>query len=94
MFSLSAHIFFDDAFELDDDEGINVQVNNFVKLLVETIDEAASDVHQTIIRVRPPKKYPAPYGGRLVWTVSIQNDWIIFAVKSKMIAFFFLSLSF
>lgn len=40
-----------------------------MKLLVSTIDEAASDIHQTNIRLRPPKKYPTPYGGRLVWTL-------------------------
>lgn len=39
----------------------------FVKRLVGTIDEAASEVHQTHIRIRPPKKFPAPYGGRLEW---------------------------
>lgn len=26
-------------------------------------------MHQTNIRLRPPKKYPTPYGGRLVWTL-------------------------
>ena len=31
------------------------------------MDEAASHVHQTNIRIRPPKKYPTPYGGRLEW---------------------------
>lgn len=40
-----------------------------MKLLIETIDEAATHVHETTIRLRPPKKYPAPYGGRLVWTL-------------------------
>lgn len=54
-----------------------MQVNRFVKLLVATIDEAASDIHQTTIRLRPPKKYPTPYGGRLVWTLP---------GKTKMIA--------
>ena len=41
------------------------------------MDEAASHVHQTNIRLRPPKKYPTPYGGRLVWTLP---------GKTKMIA--------
>jgi len=36
---LSAHVFFDDAMELDDDE--ERVVNNFVKLLVKCMDEAA-----------------------------------------------------
>lgn len=73
----SAHIFFDDAFEISDHSDADIQVNRFVKLLVATIDDAASDVHQTNIRVRPPKKYPTPYGGRLVWTLP---------GKTKMIA--------
>lgn len=66
----SAHIFFDDAFEIEDEATEMVVVNRFVKLLISTMDEAAQAVHQTNnIRVKPPKKYPAPYGGRLVWTL-------------------------
>lgn len=61
---VSAHIFFDDAFEIADHNDDDTQVNRFVKLLIATIDEAASDVHQTHIRVRPPKKIPTPYGGQ------------------------------
>lgn len=57
----------DDAFEISDHSDDDSQVNRFVKLLVDTIDEAASEVHQTNIRIRPPKKLPAPYGGRLTW---------------------------
>jgi chitin synthase len=68
-FAISAHIFFDDAFEISDHNDDDSQVNRFVKLLIETIDEAATHVHETTIRLRPPKKYPAPYGGRLVWTL-------------------------
>lgn len=75
--TISAHIFFDDAFEISDHSDDDIQVNRFVKLLITTIDEAASDVHQTNIRLRAPKKYPAPYGGRLVWTLP---------GKTKMIA--------
>lgn len=74
---LPAHIFFDDAFELSDHDENESQVNRFVKLLVGTLDEAASDVHQTRMHVRAPKKYPTPYGGRLVWTLP---------GKTKMIA--------
>jgi len=72
-----AHIFFDDAFELCDHDENESQVNRFVKLLVGTLDEAASDVHNTRMHVRDPKKYPTPYGGRLVWTLP---------GKTKMIA--------
>ncbi|CAO1401711.1 unnamed protein product [Diamesa hyperborea] len=76
-YEFETHIFFDDAFEISDHSDDDIQVNRFVKLLITTIDEAASDVHQTNIRLRAPKKYPAPYGGRLVWTLP---------GKTKMIA--------
>lgn len=75
--SFSAHIFFDDAFELSDIDENESQINRFVKLLIGTLDEAASDVHQTRMYVRAPKKIPTPYGGRLVW---------ILPGKTKMIA--------
>ncbi|XP_041976394.1 chitin synthase chs-2 isoform X2 [Aricia agestis] len=68
-YEFETHIFLDDAFEISDHSDDDSQVNRFVKLLVDTIDEAASEVHQTIIRVRPPKKFPAPYGGRLTWVL-------------------------
>ncbi|XP_013133729.1 PREDICTED: uncharacterized protein LOC106099671 isoform X4 [Papilio polytes] len=68
-YEFETHIFLDDAFEISDHSDDDSQVNRFVKLLVDTIDEAASNVHQTIIRIRPPKKYPAPYGGRLTWVL-------------------------
>ena len=65
----TAHIFFDDAFEISDDNEDENVVNQFVRLLVNLMDDAATHVHQTNIRIRPPKKFPAPYGGRLVWTL-------------------------
>ncbi|KAG7308892.1 hypothetical protein JYU34_006158 [Plutella xylostella] len=68
-YELETHIFMDDAFEVSDHSAEDSQVNRFVKCLVETIDEAASEVHYTHVRLRPPKKYPTPYGGRLVWTL-------------------------
>ncbi|XP_026324913.1 chitin synthase chs-2 isoform X3 [Hyposmocoma kahamanoa] len=66
-YEFETQIFLDDAFEISDHSDDDSQVNRFVKLLVDTIDEAASEVHQTNIRIRPPKKLPAPYGGRLTW---------------------------
>jgi len=59
----------DDGFEISDENDDWNQVNRFVKLLVSTIDEAATHVHETNIRIKPPTKYPSPYGGRLVWTL-------------------------
>ncbi|XP_015608863.1 chitin synthase chs-2 isoform X1 [Cephus cinctus] len=76
-YEFETHIFFDDAFELSDHDENESQVNRFVKLLVGTLDEAASDVHQTRMHVRAAKKFPTPYGGRLVWTLP---------GKTKMIA--------
>lgn len=76
-YEFETHIFFDDAFEISDENDNDNVVNRFVKMLVDTIDEAACLVHETTIRVRPPKKYPTPYGGRLVWTLP---------GKTKMIA--------
>ncbi|XP_017763944.1 PREDICTED: uncharacterized protein LOC108553522 isoform X2 [Eufriesea mexicana] len=76
-YEFETHIFFDDAFEISDHDNNESQVNRFVKLLVGTLDEAASDVHQTRMHVRAPKKYSTPYGGRLVWTLP---------GKTKMIA--------
>ena len=44
-------------------------MNQFVRTFVQCVDEAGSYVHQTNIRLRPPKKVPTPYGGRLVYTL-------------------------
>ncbi|XP_071550893.1 chitin synthase chs-2 isoform X4 [Panulirus ornatus] len=68
-YEFETHIFFDDAFEISDDNEDENVVNQFVKLLVNLMDDAATHVHQTNIRIRPPKKFPTPYGGRLVWTL-------------------------
>ncbi|KAJ8974097.1 hypothetical protein NQ317_011616 [Molorchus minor] len=82
-YEFETQIFFDDAFEISDLNDDDTQVNRFVKLLVSTIDEAASDVHQTHIRVRPPKKIPTPYGGRLIWTLPGKTK-MIAHLKDKM----------
>lgn len=82
-YEFETHIFFDDAFEISDHNDDDSQVNRFVKLLVATIDEAASDVHQTHIRIRPPKKIPTPYGGRLIWTLPGKTK-MIAHLKDKM----------
>ena len=63
------HIFFDDAFE-PDDNGKDFVVNQFVKLLVKTLDEQGKRWYgQRKMKVPYPTKYPTPYGGRLVWTL-------------------------
>ncbi|CAH2104565.1 unnamed protein product [Euphydryas editha] len=75
-YELEAHIFLDDAFEVSDHSAEDSQINRFVKCLIDTIDEAASEVHLTNVRLRPPKKFPTPYGGRLVWTLPGKNKMI------------------
>ena len=61
-YEFEAHIFFDDAME-DSHEGERT-FNKYVSTLVETVDRAASAVHQTAIEIAPPIKTPTPYGGR------------------------------
>jgi chitin synthase len=46
-----------------------MQVNRFVKDFISCVDEAASHIHQTNIKIRAPTKVPTPYGGRLVYTL-------------------------
>ena len=70
-YEFEAHIFFDDAFE-ENDYGEPI-VNKFVKQLIEKIDEAASSVHQTQMRLKPPKKYTTPYGGRITYVLPGKN---------------------
>lgn len=82
-YEFEVHIFFDDAFELSDDDDESMQVNRFVKQLVEAINVAASNVHQCHIQLRPPKKYPTPYGGRLEWIMPGQNK-LIAHLKDKV----------
>jgi chitin synthase len=69
IIAFTAHIFFDDAFELSEDNEDEFVVNMFVKDLMDTIDKAATDVHGVECHLRPPVKVPTPYGGRLVWTL-------------------------
>ena len=44
----SAHIFFDDAYEISDVNDDWMQVNEFVKMFVECVNEAGAYVHQVI----------------------------------------------
>uniref|UniRef100_A0A914R1G3 chitin synthase n=1 Tax=Panagrolaimus davidi TaxID=227884 RepID=A0A914R1G3_9BILA len=70
-YEFEAHIFFDDAFDLND-YGEPV-INKFVKQLLEKMDEAASAVHQTQMRLKQPKKYSTPYGGRISYILPGKN---------------------
>merc|ERR1712142_5103 len=46
-------------------------------MFVNCVDEAGSYIHQTNIRLRPPKKVPTPYGGRLIYTLPGKTKMII-----------------
>jgi chitin synthase len=87
-YEFEAHIFFDDAFDLND-YGEPV-VNKFVRQLIEKMDEAArfdsfiffhfrhhfihfSAVHQTQMRLKTPRKCTTPYGGRVSYILPGKN---------------------
>ena len=76
------HIYFDDAFELDKNSDEMI-VNTYVKDFFEVLERAASNVHQTQIKIKPPKKYPTPYGGRLEWVLPGSNR-LIMHLKDKL----------
>ncbi|XP_046564336.1 chitin synthase chs-2-like [Haliotis rubra] len=64
-FNFQAHIFFDDALELNEDE--KWQVNQFVRTLVNAMDDACCAVHQKYMKVHDPYKVVTPYGAQLLW---------------------------
>ncbi|KAH7639899.1 chitin synthase-like protein 2 [Dermatophagoides farinae] len=82
-YEFEVHIFFDDAFELCDENDEDMVVNRFVKQFVQVMDTAASYVHQCNIKLKVPKKYPTPYGGRLEWIMPGQNK-LIAHLKDKV----------
>ncbi|KAI8122277.1 Chitin synthase 6 [Lucilia cuprina] len=74
------NIFFDDAFILDEkyvENPKNPPLNEYVKILITSIEKAAFEVYGVNIKIKPPVKIETPYGGRLVWTLP---------GRSKMIA--------
>ncbi|CAG9533278.1 unnamed protein product [Cercopithifilaria johnstoni] len=74
-YEFEAHIFFDDAFDIN--EYGEPVINKFVQQLVDKIDEAASALHQTQMRLKPPKKISTPYGGRLSFIMPGKNRLMI-----------------
>lgn len=81
-YEFEGHIFFDDAFDSHDEDGTEYYANDFVKLLVNVMDIAASAVHGNIIHVPPPTKIPTPYGGQLIWRLPGGNK-LIAHLKDK-----------
>ena len=84
-YEFETHIFFDDAFELSDVSDDWMQVNQFVRDFVACVDMAGSYVHQTNIRLRPPKKVPTPYGGRLIYTLPVKTKMIVHMKDKSLI---------
>ncbi|KAL9910765.1 chitin synthase 2 isoform 3-T3 [Glossina fuscipes fuscipes] len=79
-YELETNIFFDDAFVLDEkcmENAKNPPLNEYVKLLITSIEKAAFEVYGVQIKIKSPVKIETPYGGRLVWTLP---------GRSKMIA--------
>uniref|UniRef100_A0A914HDU6 chitin synthase n=1 Tax=Globodera rostochiensis TaxID=31243 RepID=A0A914HDU6_GLORO len=86
-YEFEAHIFFDDAFELNDESGgtSTPRPNKFVRQLIGCMDEAASAVHRCRVHLRTPRKCVTPYGGRVSYilpgknrlTVHLKNKWLI-----------------
>ncbi|PAV79546.1 hypothetical protein WR25_20899 isoform B [Diploscapter pachys] len=70
-YEFEAHIYFDDAFDVN--EYGEPVINKFVKQLLEIIDQAASAVHQTQVRLKSPKKMKTPYGGRISYIMPGKN---------------------
>jgi chitin synthase len=70
-FCIAAHIFFDDAFAAVDLDPVTKEniVNSYVKVFINTVDDAATRVHGVHMRIRAPKTVPTPNGGRLIYTL-------------------------
>ncbi|XP_050407589.1 chitin synthase chs-1 [Patella vulgata] len=80
FFNYEAHVFFDDAMELNDDE--EWHANDFVAQLVECMQEAVSSVHNQSLIPHPPVKIPTPYGGQLIYQMPGGNNLYIH-IKDK-----------
>jgi chitin synthase len=59
-------------------------VNRFVKILIDVMDKAASDVHEMNVRLGKPRMIPTPYGGKLIWVLPGQNL-VIAHLKDKTV---------
>ncbi|KAL8563825.1 hypothetical protein ACOMHN_061949 [Nucella lapillus] len=80
-FEYEAHIFFDDAMTLDDDE--EFIPNDYVKMVVDVMEEAVSSVYKKTMTVSPPLKIPTPYGGQLLWVMP-GNNLLFVHLKDKI----------
>ncbi|XP_052090867.1 uncharacterized protein LOC127727790 [Mytilus californianus] len=71
-YEFEAHILFDDAYELDDNEEEMVP-NKFVREFTDVMQEAANAIHKKHIELRKPRIIPSPYGAQLVFLLPGNN---------------------
>lgn len=64
---MAAEIFFDDAMKVNEDD--EVVFNNYVHRFLDSINEAATSVHQEEVEFEHPIRIITPYGGRLIWSL-------------------------
>ncbi|GFU39413.1 chitin synthase chs-2 [Nephila pilipes] len=84
-YEIEAHIFFDDAFVVSDENDDKMTINNFVRDLIEAVDTAASKVYKKCKKPDPPLKVPTPYGGRLVWHLRGNNVLVVHLKNKELI---------
>ena len=78
-----SHIFFDDCMERSDVEKDELIVNQFVRLLINSVDEFGKKWYgKRHLHIPPAVKIATPYGGRLVWTLPGETQ-IICHLKDK-----------
>ncbi|XP_076350653.1 chitin synthase chs-2-like isoform X2 [Tachypleus tridentatus] len=82
-FEFEAHIFFDDAFEYDEENDIT-SMNTYVKSLINSLKTAANYSYYPDI-VMALKKIETPYGGRLEWTMPGGNPLIVHLKDTRKI---------
>lgn len=79
-YAFEAHIIFDDAFRDGQDAGGQKGrvINDYVRTLINTVNEAACSVYGlNDICLPPPLMLDTPYGGRLEWTMPGRNPLVV-----------------
>ncbi|CAC5381736.1 CHS1 [Mytilus coruscus] len=71
-YEFEAHVLFDDAYELDDNEEEMVP-NKFVREFTDVMQEAANAIHKKHIKLRKPRIISSPYGAQLVFLLPGNN---------------------
>ncbi|KAL3268213.1 hypothetical protein HHI36_007337 [Cryptolaemus montrouzieri] len=76
-YELECNIFFDDAFIRKSEKDQDPLLNSYVLEMISKIEVAASEVHGINMKLRPPKIYSTPYGGRIEWTLPGRTKLIV-----------------